>query len=115
MDEALEKAIEFSNFTVTLNTQKRILYEKYNTQLIVYSNGGRFTVTKELLNFCHLLAIKEVNKTVLIDDNNTPFEIPNVQEFLDIILQQYATATNTYLAEYKSLTKNRSVEGLVND
>ena len=32
MDEALEKAIEFSNFTVTLNTQKRILYEKYNTQ-----------------------------------------------------------------------------------
>ena len=115
MDEALGKALEFSNFAVTLNTQKRILHEKYTSQLIVYSNGGRFTVTKELINFCHLLNSKDIQQTVLIDDNNTPFEIPNVQEFLDIILQQYATATNTYLAEYKSLTKNRSVEGLVND
>ena len=27
MDEALEKALEFSNFTATLNAQKRTLHE----------------------------------------------------------------------------------------
>jgi hypothetical protein len=116
MDEALGKALEFSNFAVTLNTQRRILHEKYTSQLIVYSNGGRFTVTKELINFCHLLNSKDIQQTVLIDDNHTPFEILNVQEFLDSALQCYAKASNTYLTAYKSLIKNRSsVEGFVND
>jgi isoleucyl-tRNA synthetase len=52
MDEALEKALDFSNFTSTLNAQKRILHEKYLNELVMYSNNGKFTVSKELLNFC---------------------------------------------------------------
>ena len=72
MDEALEKALDFSNFTATLNAQKRILHEKYLDELVMYSNNGKFTVSKELLNFCFMLTSTSINKTVLIDSNRTP-------------------------------------------
>ena len=51
MDEALAKALEFSNFTATLNGQKRILYEKYLDDLVLYHNNGKFSISKETLNF----------------------------------------------------------------
>jgi len=52
MDERLEKALEFSNFMVTLNNQKRILQEKYEQDIIYYIDGCQFTVNKELNCSC---------------------------------------------------------------
>ena len=51
MDERLEKALEFSNYMLTLNNQKRLLTEKYQEELLYFYNGCQFTVTKELINF----------------------------------------------------------------
>ena len=110
MDEALSKALEFSNITATLNTQKRILHEKYLGDLVLYHNGGKFTVTKELLNFCHILGS---DKTILVDDNNTPVQIDNLSQFKTLAHQKYADATNVYLASYKEITTKRNVEGMV--
>ena len=112
MDEALGKALEFSNFTATLNAQKRILHEKYLGELVMYSNNGKFTITQELLNFVNMIS-KDSNKTVLIDDNRTPIQIDNVQEFHSNAIQHYTDATNKYLEEYKILSTKRNVEGLV--
>jgi hypothetical protein len=94
MDEALEKALDFSNFTATLNAQKRILHEKY-------------------LNFCFMLTSTSINKTILIDSNKTPIEINDVEEFMLKATQHYTDATNKYLEEYKILSTKRNVEGLV--
>ena len=44
MDKRLEKALEFANFNVTLNNQKRILKEKYKEDPIFYPCGLKFTV-----------------------------------------------------------------------
>tara|TARA_Y100000389_G_C17450696_1_gene514582 strand:- start:769 stop:1116 length:348 start_codon:yes stop_codon:yes gene_type:complete len=115
MDEALEKALDFSNFTSTLNAQKRILHEKYLDELVMYSNNGRFTISKELLNFCFMLTSTNINKTVLIDSNRTPIEIDDVEEFMLKATQHYTDVTNTYLQEYKILSTKRNVEGLVDD
>jgi len=111
MDEALSKALEFSNITATLNTQKRILHEKYLGDLVLYYKGGKFTVTRELLNFCHIL---DTPNTVLVDDNNTPVQIDNLSEFKTLAHQKYADATNTYLSSYQEIATKRNVEGLVN-
>ena len=111
MDEKLEKALEFSNLAATLNTQKRILHQKYLGDLVLYYKGGKFTVTKELLNFCHIL---ETPNTVLVDDNNTPVQIDELSEFLNLAHQKYADATNKYLSSYKSISTKRNVEGMVN-
>ena len=62
MDEALEKALDFSNYMVTLNNQKRILQEEYQESLIKYQAGGKFTITKELVSFGSNLLDLDNNK-----------------------------------------------------
>ena len=113
MDEIIEKALEFSNFSVTLNNQKRLLKEKCKEELNLFYQGGKFEVTKELLNFCWMLTSKNCENTVIIDANDTPIEIQDVDDFTERLLQQYTDATNKYLNDYKELTKKRSIEGFV--
>lgn len=115
MDESLEKALEFANFTATLNNQKKILHEKYKDDLVLYHQGGRFTVSKEFFSFVSNLTLLNIPQTVITDDNDTPILVEDVNNFMDLVKQQYATATNRYLNEYKKLTTKRSVEGLVDE
>lgn len=114
MDERLEKALDFSNYMVTLNNQKRVLKERFREQSMYYFGGGQFTVTKELMTYCHLLIVSSNSKgVVFIDDNETPIMVPDVEEFLEDLTDIYFVATNEYHAEYEKLRKNRSVEKLV--
>lgn len=113
MDETLEKALEFANFSATLNNQKAILYNKYIDDSALYYQGCKFTVTMTLFSFVSNLVTQKINKTVLIDDNNVPTTIENTEEFLDLLKEKYAFATNAYLESYKELKSKRSIEGLV--
>jgi len=113
MDERLEKALDFSNYMITLNNQKRILKEQFREQIIFYHAGAQFTVTKELLTFVTMLVETEhVENVVLVDDNETPAKIENLEAFLDDIMDVYFSATNTFHTEYTKLKNNRSVEKL---
>ena len=102
MDERLEKALDFSNYMVTLNNQKRVAKEKFLENCVHYLNGGKFTVNREL------------NSAILIDDNDTPIEIEEMDKFLDDILDIYFTTSYQYLDSYTEIKKNRKIEGLVN-
>ena len=113
MDERLEKALEFSNFMVTLNNQKRIYKEKFEQDIIYYFDGCQFTVDKELICFCKIMMLQEQDSIVLIDDNNRPVEIEDLQEFYSNILSVYFTATNEYLEKYNTVVKNRRIENMV--
>lgn len=113
MDERLEKALDFSNFMVTLNNQKRFLTESYEQDIIHYTNGCQFTVNKELICFCKIMLLQEQDSIVLIDDNSRPLEIENLEEFYNTIMSKYFEASNTYLVEYTKLTKTRSIEKMV--
>lgn len=113
MDERLKKALDFSNYMITLNSQKRILKEKYREQIIFYHNGAQFTVTKELMTFVTMLIENEYDEdVVLVDDNETPVMIADLNDFLSSIMNVYFSATNTFHAEYDKLKHNRSVEKL---
>lgn len=113
MDERLSKALEFANYSVTLANQRRALKEKYLADVIHYHNGGCFAITKELINFVKLqIDTGNDSGVVLIDDNDIPVEIANMDEFFDTILNKYFTASNEYYTEYQKLRKNRTVEGL---
>lgn len=115
MDQRLEQALDFSNYMITLDNSKRILKEQYQDNLICYHNGGRFTVSKELISFCQSLVNYEQTDTVLVDDNDIPVMIENLVEFANEINSVYWTATNTYLTEYNKLKTNRTVEGIFNE
>lgn len=115
MDERLEKALEFSNYMITLNNQKRMLTEKYYQNLIHYYKGGQFSVTQGLISFCQTLVSNDQDDAVLIDDNNTPILIDNIEDFTLEILNVYFTASNEYLSEFNILKSSRTVEKLVNE
>lgn len=114
MDERLEKALDFSNYMVTLTNQKRVITEAYYENLIYFKNGCQFTVSKELITFVGFLVDKgNDTDVVLIDDNDIPTKIDDLSEFYDDILDLYFTASNSYLDKFDSLKKQRRVEKLV--
>jgi len=115
MDNDLKKALEFANFSATLSTQKRLLQQKYQEDLVLYHLGGRFTVSKELFSFVSNLLMLDVKKTVITDDNDTPVLVEDLKQFVNLAKQQYVTASNRYYSEYTILTAKRNVEGLVNE
>ena len=113
MDERLEKALDISNYMVTLNNQKRLLNEQYKENLIYYFNGGQFTITQELISFCQSLISMNQTGTILIDDNSLPIEIENLETFSTELYSKYFEAANEYLVEYNKLKKDRSVESIM--
>jgi hypothetical protein len=114
MDERLEKALDFSNYMVTLTNQKRLLKEKYHEELLYFYKGSQFTVSSELMTFVNMLVDKGNDTVVLVDDNDTPALIDDLTEFYDNILDVYFGASNSYHTQYEQLKKNRSPAKLVN-
>ena len=113
MDERLEKALDFSNYMITLNNSKKVLEETFHQDIIYYYNGAQFTVDKELVCFCSIMLQNNQTSIVLVDDNNRPIEVTDLEAFLDEILDVYNTATNDYLTKYNALIKNRTIEKMV--
>ena len=70
-------------------------------------------MNKELINFVKLL-VDTGNDTgvILIDDNDVPVEISNLNDFFETVMNKFFTANNEYYTEYQKLRKQRSVEGI---
>ena len=113
MDKKLSKALEFGNYSATLENQKRMLQEKFVTDTIYFCAGGQFTITKELINYCQTLLGSGQESFILIDDNSIPIEIQSIEKFKEEIFDKYFVALNEYHTSYQKLTKSRSVDGLV--
>ena len=113
MDDRLQKALDFSNYMITLDKTKRFLKEQYQDNLLHFCNGGQFTVTPGLMSFCQSVISLGQESTILIDDNDIPVEVEDLQKFANDMVDVYSSATNRYLTEYNKLKKHRSVEGIV--
>jgi len=114
MDERLKEALSFSNLMVTLDNQKRILKEQYQDNLIYYFNGAQFTITQSLISFCQSLIALHQTETILIDDNDIPVMIDDLEKFASSLVSSYWKAANKYLTEYNKLKINKTIEGIIN-
>ena len=113
MDERLEKALDFSNYMVTLNNQRNLIKEKFKEESIHYFNGGKFQTTQERIAFVQSLLSLNQTQTILIDDNDIPIKIEDLEAFSLDLYSTYFEATNNYLREYEKIKTNRSVKGLI--
>lgn len=113
MDERLAKALDYSNYMVTYNNQKLLAKERFNENLCYFFNGSQFIVSIELINYVHYLFNKGITNTILIDSNETPIKIDNIEEFLNNIQHTYFFATNRYYQDLTELKTKRKVEKLV--
>lgn len=113
MDEALAKALEFSNYRITLNNQKRNLQFRMNSMMTIGYNGHMFTAKLELINFVKQLLDLDATSGIFLDDNDNPCLVADLLDFHSRLLTQYTETLNEYYVEYKKLEKLRNTSKLV--
>ena len=113
MNEIVKRAFDLANYAAAFSNQKHILKEEFNQALIHFENGGTFTISKELICFVKVLTDLPNKTVVIVDDNQTPIEIEDVDKFLETILSKYTFAVNGYYTKYSAIKSARSVESIL--
>jgi hypothetical protein len=115
MDERLKAALDFSNYRQTLAIQRKTLRERIEGKLTYGHSGGIFKIDRTLLAFVQMLIDQGRTENVpLIDQNENPILIPDLQQFRDEILDRYFSSTYEYYEEYEKIKSSRTVEKLLN-
>lgn len=113
MDSRLKQALEFANYRQTLNNQLQELKILSQSRLIYSKNGGSFIVEQSLITFVKLLIDEGQDEVVLLDKNETPVLIDDLDGFYQDLLSRYFEVTNDYQAEYEKIRKSRSVKKII--
>lgn len=114
MNDQLKKALDFANYKQSLALQRKELKEKVDARLTYGFNGGIFKIDRELLNFVSVLCSKgRTEGIVLLDANENPVRIENLESFQDEIFDRYFTAVYEYHEQYEHIKKSRTVEKLL--
>jgi len=113
MDERLQKALEFSNYTLTLNNQKRNIKNRVAQLQMVHSNGGVFIANHETITFVNILVERKEKNIVVLDSKENPIKVTDVSELLEKLLSAYHSATNEYMNEYDKLRKARNIKQIM--
>jgi hypothetical protein len=113
MEERLQKALEFANYRQTLNNQLHKAKIKAEGALIYAKNGGQFKIDKSLICFLDFLIRSGHKDANLLDDNNNPVKINDLEDFLKDITGRYFEVTNDYLREYQTIRQSRNVKSIL--
>lgn len=113
MNEEFKKALDFSNFRQTYSIQRKSLKEKIDAKLTYGHNGGIFKINRSLLNFVQMLIDQgRTEGVVLLDVNENPVLIENLNQFKDEVFDRYFSTTLEYFEENQKLKQSRSIEKL---
>ena len=114
MEEQLKQALDFSNYRQSFSIQRKTLKEKIEAKLSYGASGGIFKIDQTLIAFVKFLIDQERTQNVpLIDANGNPVLIPDLNIFMNEILDRYFTSVYEYHEQYQNLRKSRSVEKLL--
>ena|ERR1700756_4299674 len=113
MEERLAQALDFANYRQTLNNQLHKVKVRATGMLTIAKNGGIFEINRELICFLDYLSKGGYKDVALLDDNNTPVQISDVDDFLKEITTRYFDVTNDYLKEYQEIKKSRNVKSIL--
>jgi hypothetical protein len=114
VDDQLKQALDFANYRQTFSIQRQTLKEKIEAKLTYGINGGIFKIDRSLISYVQMLVDQgRIEGVPLIDSNENPILIENLEDFRDEILDRYYTTTLEYYEQYQELKKSRSVEKLL--
>ena len=114
MDDQLKQALDFANYRQTFSIQRQTLKEKIEAKLTYGVSGGIFKIDKSLIAYVQMLVDRgRTGGVPLIDSNDNPILITNLEDFRDKILDRYYTTTFEYYDQYQELKKSRSIEKLL--
>jgi hypothetical protein len=110
MDERLSKALEFSNYALTINNQKRNIRNRVAQLQIVHYLGGVFLANHETIAFIKTLMDLEHKSSIIIDSKQNPVNVKSLKELLDKLLNAYTSATTEFDIENEKLKKARNIK-----
>lgn len=110
MDDRLQKALEFSNYNLTITNQKKNIKNRVNQIQIVHHNGGVFLANPVTISFVKTLIDLGQTASVIVDTKENPIEVKNLQEFIDLLLDAYTSAMQEYQVEYDKIKKARNIK-----
>jgi hypothetical protein len=114
MDAQLKQALDFANYRQTLSIQKRTLKEKIEAKLTYGYNGGIFKIDRILIVFVQMLIDQgRTHGVPLLDINDNPIMVEDLEIFKDEIVDRYFTSTLEDYEQFENLKKSRSVEKLL--
>ena len=115
MDERLVKALEFSNYRLTLHNQTENIKNILKDKLTIYENRGKFTADKKTICYIDLLSRNTNSNTcVVADDDNNPVKIIDLNKFKEKIINLHQTAYQEYYIEKTKLLRARNIKKLLN-
>ena len=90
MDQQLKEALDFANYQQTFSIQKKVLKERISAKLTYGFNGGLFRIDRTLLTFVDMLCAKDrISGVVLLDANENPVLVDDLEEFREEIFRRY--------------------------
>ncbi len=114
MDPILQQALDFSNYRQTLAIQRKTLKEQMAGKLTYAKNSGIFKIDRTLITFVQMLIDQGRDSgVVLLDANENPILIDDLNEFKDEIFDRYFSATLEYHEKFQKIKSSRSVEKLL--
>ena len=114
MDERLEKALDFSNYRISIENRRKAIKRRFDTMQTVYYNNGSFIANDTTISFISILLSDGQENTILLDQKDNPIKIDNLKEFKDLLLNTYYEAVNEYSSEMEKLKKARDIKKAMN-
>lgn len=112
-DSRLSQALEFANYRQTLNNQLQKTKIKTEGALTISKNGGIFKIDQQLICFLDYISRIGVKTATLLDNNNSPINVDDIESFLKEITVLYFEITNDYFIECQQIKKARSVKSVL--
>jgi hypothetical protein len=114
MDDRLEKALEFANYRITNETQRRNMEARIDSMLTLHHNQGIFKADPTTIAFVGALSSNTSDDYhIIVDVQNRPIEVTNIKVLLDELLSTYASTMNEMLTQHNKLKKSRNVKKLI--
>lgn len=113
MDERLQKALNFSNYTNTIKNQKKNIKNRVAQLQLVYSDGGTFIADHTTIAFIKTLVDMKHKNVVVLDSKENPIKVVSTDNLLEKLLSAYFSATNEYSSENDKLTKARNIKQIM--
>lgn len=113
MDERLQKALEFSNYNLTITNQKRNIKNRVYQLQIVHHSGGVFLANPETISFVKTLVDMDHAEAVIIDNKENPIRIKDTKELLQKLVDAYISSTQEYDVEYEKIKKARNIKSVM--
>lgn len=113
MDDRLKKALEFSNYSLTIANQKKNIKNRVQQLQIVHHEGGIFRADQATVSFVKTMIDLGHTSAVIVDTKDNPIQIKFLQQFLETLMSSYISSTTEFHVEYEKLKKARNIEKLM--